>query len=261
MEDDNMLVEVDSKCHNDLITIMKGNHRNIMQSHTEDRFQFIFWKDQFYASQQKLKALLDSYGFSFDLDNQLINDLYILSLEDYQKHISLIGYEIYIKENLVFNKVTGELVGFCDVGDINNHLLLEESYKRDGTEVNDMHHWTPTLAKTMLMITVQGLFTNFTFPYASFPSTNLTGEQLVPIFLEALTRLEVCGIRVMSITLDRCSVNRKFLKTISDNSGKIKCKFNNPLSNGQRQAYVFPIPRTSLKQYETVKPIPKRICR
>lgn len=106
------------------------------------------------------------------------------------------------------------------MGDINNHLLsLEESYKRDGTKVhvNDKHQSTPTLAKTMMMTMVRCLFTNFTFSYASFPSTNLTVEQLVPIFLEALMRLEVCGFRVTSITLNGCSVNRKFLKIISEN--------------------------------------------
>lgn len=76
----------------------------------------------------------------------------------------------------------------------------------------------PTLAKMVLVIMIRGLLTNFTFPYASFPATNLTGEQLVPIFLESLISLETCGFKVMSITLDGNSVNRKFIKLIADDT-------------------------------------------
>ena len=52
--------------------------------------------------------------------------------EEYQRHVSLIGDEMYIKESLVYSKASGELVGFCDIGDINNHLLqLEQKYQND----------------------------------------------------------------------------------------------------------------------------------
>ena len=52
--------------------------------------------------------------------------------EEYQGHVSLIGDEMYIKESLVYSKASGELVGFCDIGDINNHLLqLEQKYQND----------------------------------------------------------------------------------------------------------------------------------
>ena len=34
---------------------------------------------------------------------------------------------MYINESLLYNKTTGELIGLCDIGDINNYLLyLEE---------------------------------------------------------------------------------------------------------------------------------------
>jgi len=31
--------------------------------------------------------------------------------------------EMYIREDLVYNKHTGQLIGFVNLGDINNHLL------------------------------------------------------------------------------------------------------------------------------------------
>ena len=62
-------------------------------------------------------------GFSNDLDQQLIEDAKVLSLEKYQKQVLILADEMHIKEGLVYHKHTGELVGCCDLGDINNHLL------------------------------------------------------------------------------------------------------------------------------------------
>lgn len=183
-------------------------------------------------------------GFSAELDKQLIADSKIASLEEYQKHIALIADEMYIKEDLVYCKNTGDLIGFFDIGDINNHLLkLEEKYNNQQEDDHTSSSiQTPTLVKTMLVIMIRGLCTNFTFPYSSFPSTNLTGEQLLPIFLEAITRLETCGFKVTTITLDGNSVNRRFFKLIGDNSGTVKHKFRNPVSENKRYVYLFSDP-------------------
>ena len=83
-------------------------------------------------------------------------------------------------KELVYNKHTGELTGFCDMGDINEHPLnLEKSYLEDTTTEN-------TLATKIMVFMVRGLFINLTFPYASFPSSSLTGDQLVPHFTKLL---------------------------------------------------------------------------
>lgn len=82
----------------------------------------------------------------------------------------------------------------------------------------------------MLVLMVRGLFTNFSFPYASFPTSSLTGDQLVPIFYEAVLRLEKCGFRVACNTLDGNSVNRKFFKIVGNNSSKITYYTKKPCS-------------------------------
>ena len=110
----------------------------------------------------------------------MISNTKISTLDDYQKHVGLLCDEMYVKEDLVYNKHTGEMTGFCDLGEINNHLLkLERDYTTNRENTN-------TLATTIMMLMVRWLFTSCTFPYACFPSSNLTGEQLVPIFYEAL---------------------------------------------------------------------------
>ena len=42
--------------------------------------------------------------------------------EEWQKIVILLIDEMYIKENIVYNKHTGRIVGFTDLGDV-NHLL------------------------------------------------------------------------------------------------------------------------------------------
>lgn len=68
-------------------------------------------------------------GFSVELDRQLMDDAQIQSLSEYEKYVCLIGDEMHIKEDLVFDKFSGELTGFINLGDINRHLrLLENSW-------------------------------------------------------------------------------------------------------------------------------------
>jgi hypothetical protein len=69
---------------------------------------------------------------------------------------------------------------------------------------------------------VRGLFSNFKFPYASFPSTNLTGDQLVPIFYEAILSLQIFGLKVSACTLDGNSASRKFFKLIATESSNME---------------------------------------
>ena len=91
---------------------------------------------------QYSNALDSSSGFSNELDEQLFCDAKVSSLQEFQKYVGLVGDEMYIKEGLVYNKSTGKLVGYCDIGNINNHLLLEKEYME-----NDAEHRKATLAK------------------------------------------------------------------------------------------------------------------
>lgn len=189
-----------------------------------------------------------STGFSNDLDEQMICDSKLNTIDDHQKFVSIIADEMYIKEGLVYNKNSGNIVGYCDIGDINNHLVqLEQQYTCTQTNTAG-ESTTNKLAKTMLVLMVRCLFTSFTFPYVSFATSNLTGEQMVPIFYEAIMRVERCGFKVASITLDGNSVNRKFIKLISSNNDRvIKHKFKNPLSFNSRDVVLFSDPPHLIK--------------
>ena len=69
--------------------------------------------------------------------------------------------EMCIREDLVHNKHNGEMVGFTNLGSINNHLADFEQSLVSG------HDSSPNLAKTMAVFMVQGLFTSLQFPYVA----------------------------------------------------------------------------------------------
>ena len=90
--------------------------------------------------------------------------------------------EMHIKEGLVFDKHSGELIGFTSLGEMNDHIANLEKAGRTQT--------LEPLAKSMLVLMVRGLLSGFKFPYAQFPCSSLTGDQLYNIFWEAVERLE-----------------------------------------------------------------------
>lgn len=95
-------------------------------------------------------------GFSAEVDRQLFEaaNLHLSSCEGWQKLVCLLLDEMYIREDLVYNKHTGKLIGFCNLGEINDHLL---SFERSLDADNDTS--TPPLAKTIMVFMVRGLFT------------------------------------------------------------------------------------------------------
>lgn len=126
-----------------------------------------------------------SAGFSNAVDIQLMEAANIASCPEYEKNVLLIMDEMHIKESLVFNKHTGALVGFTNLGEMNEHLQKFEQ----SLEANDGNTQEP-LAKSVLVMMVRGLFSRLQFPYAQFPCEAVSGDQLYNPFWNAVMRLE-----------------------------------------------------------------------
>ena len=101
--------------------------------------------------------------------------------------------EMHIREDLVYDKSTGQMIGFTNLGDINNHLLaLEQSVVENKTEGN-------VLVKSMMAFMVRGLFTPLRFAYTQFLCAKVTGDLLVEPFWKAVYHLERMGFKVSSM--------------------------------------------------------------
>ncbi len=132
-------------------------------------------------------------GFSVEVDHQLLEASKLLTSPSYHSLIAILIDEMHIKEDLVYNKQSGKLIGFVNLGDIKNHLTsFEKSLVGDGEEeCKD----TVPLANSMVAIIVKGLFTMLRFVYVQFPCTSLNGEQLFNPFWDSVLRLERLGLR------------------------------------------------------------------
>ena len=104
-----------------------------------------------------------------------MEDSSVASLKEFQKHVCILGDKMHIKEDLIYDKMTGELVGFVNLGDINEHLSQLQMHLKDNSSN------FPALATSVLVFTVRGLFTDLKFPYATFSCQFTCGDQLAPL--------------------------------------------------------------------------------
>ena len=71
-------------------------------------------------------------GFSVEIDQLLMSEATYHNLEEFEKCVCIVGDEMKIRERLVYDKNNGELIGFTNLGDINEHLQQLESDLDDG---------------------------------------------------------------------------------------------------------------------------------
>ena len=113
-------------------------------------------------------------GFSSEVDSLLMSTAKLNTSHDWQKLVVLLLDEMHIKEDLVYNKHTGiriavqcchnvfitssihtgQMIGFTNLGELNNHLMTFERMVEGEGDSN-------ILAKSMMVFMVRGLFTTF----------------------------------------------------------------------------------------------------
>lgn len=152
-------------------------------------------------SQRRLRdyrnAIRPQRGFQEEVINELISltDTYF----DVQRYVVLLFDEMKIMSNLVLDKVTGELIGFTDLGDLDlNYGVLKK---------------VDEIATHALAFLVRGVCTELKFALAHFATTGVTAAQLMPLFWEAVGILETtCNLWVIATTSDGASPNRRFYR-------------------------------------------------
>ena len=170
-------------------------------------------------------------GFSHEVDLQLMDAANIQTCEEWQKCVVLVFDEMHIREDLVYDKHSGALIGFANLGEINSHLLEFEH----SVDVAAPH--SEPLANSMTVFMVRGLFTRLQFPYAQFRSIKVSGDLLFEPFREAVEQLERCQLKVLAATADGASVNRKLFRLHRD--GKVIHKVVNPFAPDHREIFFF----------------------
>ena len=93
------------------------------------------------------------------------------------------------------------------------------------------------------------LFSNLSFPYAQFSCTSICGDQMYDIFWEAVGSLELMGFKVMALTYDGLSVNRRLFRLHNPTAtpDDIVYKTLNPYADDGRYVYFFADPPHLMK--------------
>ena len=92
--------------------------------------------------------------------------------------------EMTVTANLVFDKFTGELIGFADLGETGLNFAVLENLDE--------------MAARALAFLVRGVCTEFKFCKAHFATSGTTAFQLMPLFREAVCILEtICNLWVL----------------------------------------------------------------
>jgi len=279
-------IVLDEALQSDLLDVMKNNHVKVHQEFPEGTFQRIFWDQQLQAakignlrqmrwhpcmikwclnlrliSSAAYHAMRSSgfitlpsertlrdytnyikgrLGFQPQVLEMLQKESNVNGLPETRRYVMLSLDEMKIKEDIVYDKNTGEMIGFINLGDINNAI---QDLQRDNT----VDH--PPVATHLLTLMVRGIFTKLEFPIAHFGTDNLTSGTLFPIVWEGVQHLEEMGFRVMGITADGASHNRKFFRMhkASNSDSSYVYKTENPFSEEERFIYFFSDPPHLIK--------------
>ena len=168
-----------------------------------------------------------SVGFNPEVTEKLI--CASARLSGAQRMICLSFDEVKIQENLVFDKYTGNLIGFVDLGD---------------TELNTTSfNNTDKLASRVMLFYVRSLAENFKFSFSYFATDGMSAYQLIVLFWDAVSILEItCHLKVICATCDRASVNRKFFKChehMDDNLSEVIYRTINVMADDERYIYIY----------------------
>ena len=114
-----------------------------------------------------------------------------------------------IQEDLVWDKHTGELIGFVDIGDIEtNYATLKDVQE---------------LASHVLGFLEKSVVNPLSYSFATFATTSATSFQIFTLIWKAARILENLNLKVITTTADGPSPNRKFIrmhKGMDGNPGK-----------------------------------------
>ena len=169
-----------------------------------------------------------STGFTEEIDKQLLGAAMREKAGELNRYVVLVLDEMYVREDLVYDKHSGALIGFANIGDTNK-LLLQFEQQVQGE--SDDETASEPLAKTMFVFMVRGVFSSLQFPYLQLPCATITGDLLFDPFWETVYRLERLGLQVLAATADGASTNRRLIKIhkLRRKRGEITYKVLNPM--------------------------------
>ena len=134
-----------------------------------------------------------------DVTNDLGNKT--ASFSEIERYVTILLDEMKIKENLVWDKHSGELIGFVHLGDIYTNYATLKSVQK--------------LPSHVLGFLVIRFVNSLSYSFATFASYGVTAFQMMPVFWKEVFYLKNIYFKVIAATADRASSKTNFSKCIS----------------------------------------------
>jgi len=149
-------------------------------------------------------------GFNIDILQQLITDAKLETASEFERNITICFDEMQIKSDLVYRKSTGQLIGFTELGEVNDEIRqFEENLNSENLRTDFATH--------VLVYMARGIFSRLCYPFAYYASCGFSSSQLFSCTLNAVSALERLSFIVRVSIADGATPNRKFFKIVTNN--------------------------------------------
>ena len=152
---------------------------------------------------------------------------------EWRKYVGILQDEVRLQEGLVYDKNSGELVGYVELDKFGNDLMELERHMKEEDEL--------PLATHALVIMVRGITSSLRYPLAALATNGITADLLYPTLWKAVRIIELtCGLKVLFITCDGASPNRRFfaMHHVPGNGEKATTYYTrNPYARDGRRLY------------------------
>lgn len=170
-------------------------------------------------------------GFNPDIIKRLSVDANAESLDEKQRQVVISFDEMKIKSKLVYSKSDGRLVGFTELGTLN------EEFKAYQASFNNESISNQDFATHVNVFLVRGIFSSLIYPFGYFATSGITASQLYSCAMEAVGVLGSIGLETRAFVSDGASVNRKFFKLAANSKEDFNWTWNP--HNPTKKIYFF----------------------
>ena len=135
-------------------------------------------------------------GFNDKIIAELLQK--VKDFSDIEKYFVMLMDEMKIQESLVWDKHTGDLIGFVDLGDVDlNYAALQK---------------TDAVASHILVFMIRSIVNPFKFSLANFSTKGATSFQMFPLVWKAISICEANNIKILALTCDGAAPNRALFR-------------------------------------------------
>jgi len=140
-------------------------------------------------------------------------------LEGIGKYVVLMFDEVSVKDDLVFDKNTGELIGFMNLGEDLNNMFR----KNQGAQ--------NSVASHALVFIVCGVASQLKFMLGYFATCTATSDMHFPLLWRAIGYCEsYAGLKAISVVSDKASSNQKLYQIHQNSLQSVAYKTTNVFS-------------------------------